>query len=242
VAEDIYQLVMRKGPKPGEIFSLATPTAVLGRDPTCEVFINDAEVSRHHAKFVYSEAGYLVQDMGSTNGTFIEGKRLRGEPVLLTPGQTVIIGSNVVLVYEATMNTGDPLGTMVSAASDTQQIGRYSHPAQQEATILGEDAPEIEQPHISSAYIAGPQAAVAPPPPPPTPEPIATPAPEPVRPAPYTQPPPPPPYTPPAEPPAKNNTLYWVLGIGGVLLLCICCAVLMAAVYILRTNGGVLPF
>ena len=242
MAEEIYQLVMRKGPKPGEIISLATATAVLGRDPACEVYINDAEISRNHAKLTRSEAGYLIQDLGSTNGTFVDGRRLRGEPVLLTSGQTVIIGSNVLLVYEAMTNTGDPLlATMVSAANETQQVGRYVPKGYEEPgeTILGEDVPEVEQPHISSAYIPSPKAANVPVTPQELPK---APPPEPVR---YT--PPPASYSaapPPPEPfvPNRNTTWYWVLGIGGVLLLCLCCLLLVTGVYLFGSNGGQLPF
>ncbi|MBK8430583.1 MAG: FHA domain-containing protein [Chloroflexi bacterium] len=208
---------MRKGPKPGEVFSLATPTAILGRDPMCEITINDAEVSRNHAKLIHSEAGYLVQDMGSTNGTFIDGKRLRGEPVLLTPGQTIIIGTNVLLVYEATVNTGDPLATLVSAGDQTLNVGRPAPFPNPEATVLGDDFADVmgDEPEIRSAYIPAPAAAV---------EDI------PARPAPaYTPPPSPrPAYTPPPEPlhtpppsagSGSSNQMYWIIGILAVVLL-----------------------
>lgn len=234
MAEQIYQLVMRKGPKPGEIFSLATPTAILGRDPMCEITINDAEVSRNHAKLIHSEAGYLVQDMGSTNGTFIDGKRLRGEPVLLTPGQTIIIGTNVLLVYEATVNTGDPLATLVSAGDQTLNVGRPAPFPNPEATVLGDDFADVmgDEPEIRSAYIPAPAAAVEDIP--------ARPAPayEPHAPSPPAYTPPPPPqqqaYAPP--PPAgsgSSNQMYWIIGILAVLLLCLCCFLLIGGAYYL---------
>lgn len=233
MAEQIYQLVMRKGPKPGEIFSLTTPTAILGRDPLCEITINDAEVSRNHAKLIHSEAGYLVQDMGSTNGTFIDGKRLRGEPVLLTPGQTIIIGTNVLLVYEATLNTGDPLVTLVSAGDKTVNVGRPAPFPSPEATVLGDDFSDLGEdvPDIRSAYIPAPAAAVED-----IPAPPAYVPPLPSRPA-YTPPPQPQQYAPPPPPSKSSNQMYWVIGIVALVLLCLCCFLLLGGVYYLDSQG-----
>src|SRR5205823_6874542 len=48
----------------------------IGRLPSCEIILDDASVSRRHAEVFYSEAGWLVRDLGSTNGTFLNGTRL----------------------------------------------------------------------------------------------------------------------------------------------------------------------
>lgn len=99
MSDQIYQLVLQKGPRPGEVFSLTQPSMIIGRDPMSDIVLNDPEISRNHARLTLGEDGYAVQDMGSTNGTFVNGKRLRGEPSLLAPGSTIILGSNVILIY-----------------------------------------------------------------------------------------------------------------------------------------------
>ena len=108
-----YQLVVQKGPKPGHVFSLIGD-AILGRDPLSDIVIDDPEVSRQHARFTLTAGGYQMQDLGSTNGSYIDGTRLTGETVLLNPGQIVMVGSNVMMVYQEVATGVDPMATMVA--------------------------------------------------------------------------------------------------------------------------------
>ncbi|MCH7480644.1 MAG: FHA domain-containing protein [Chloroflexi bacterium] len=99
MASQSYQLVMRVGPSPGKVFALSTNEVVLGRDIDNEVVINDAEISRRHTRLLIQEGGYVVEDLGSTNGTFVNGQKITGSHVL-EPGQTIRLGENVTLSYE----------------------------------------------------------------------------------------------------------------------------------------------
>ena len=94
-----FQLVMRSGPTPGKVFLLTAVDMLLGRDDINEIVINDPEISRKHARLYIQGNSYVVEDLGSTNGTFINGKRLSG-PVTLQPGATLRFGDNVVLAFE----------------------------------------------------------------------------------------------------------------------------------------------
>lgn len=109
-----FQLVVRRGPRAGERFELKTQTVVIGRDSSADISINDPEVSRNHCRLILDRS-YYIQDLGSTNGTFIDGKRLGGEPQQLVNGQIVQLGSNVTLLYhEADADEEEPpvLSTM----------------------------------------------------------------------------------------------------------------------------------
>jgi hypothetical protein len=83
-----YQLVMQKGPNPGKIYELSQEEITIGRDISNRLVINDPEVSRRHARLTSQSGGFVIEDLGSTNGTFVDGQRLMG-PHLLRPGQTV---------------------------------------------------------------------------------------------------------------------------------------------------------
>jgi hypothetical protein len=100
VSDTQFQLVVRKGPKVGQVFLLDAHTHILGRDPMSDFVLNDPEVSRQHARLTRTDASYEVQDLGSTNGTFVDGERLGSEPVPLQPGQTVSMGSGVTLKFD----------------------------------------------------------------------------------------------------------------------------------------------
>jgi predicted component of type VI protein secretion system len=100
VSEKNYQLVMQQGPKPGQRFDLIGNTVTLGRDALADIIIVDPEVSRQHVQFTATDTGYRLKDLGSTNGTFVNGRRLTDESVDLEPGQEIKLGGTIVLHYE----------------------------------------------------------------------------------------------------------------------------------------------
>ena len=99
-----YRLVVRRGPQPNQVYELTDDVINLGRDVTNNLVINDREVSRHHLRFSRGPDGYTVEDLGSTNGTFINGKRVSGA-TLLKNGDMIGLGETVTLGYE--MARGD---------------------------------------------------------------------------------------------------------------------------------------
>ncbi|MCL4806543.1 MAG: FHA domain-containing protein [Thermoanaerobaculia bacterium] len=68
-----------------------TPDLVLGRDPGLPGSIDDASVSRRHARLVWGASGVLLEDLGSKNGTFVRDARIVG-PVALKDGDEVRFG------------------------------------------------------------------------------------------------------------------------------------------------------
>src|SRR5512141_423103 len=104
-----FQLIMRTGPTPGAAFTLEGDQMSIGRDSTNEIVINDAEISRRHARLTFQGGKYVLEDLGSTNGTFVNGQRLAG-PRVLKAGEVVSFGEQIVLVFEATtFDAGAPV-------------------------------------------------------------------------------------------------------------------------------------
>src|SRR4051812_7885413 len=69
--------------------------AVLGRSRDCDVVLDDANVSRHHAEIRPSGASWIIVDLGSTNGVKVNGRRIDG-PQSLRPGDAVDLGTSHV--------------------------------------------------------------------------------------------------------------------------------------------------
>jgi hypothetical protein len=106
-----YQLAMRSGPTPGKSIELSGEEIKIGRDPGNDISIKDPEISRVHARLLAQAGGYVIEDLGSTNGTFVNGQRLIG-PHLLKPGEMVLFAENVSFVFEE--YTPEQDATMVS--------------------------------------------------------------------------------------------------------------------------------
>jgi pSer/pThr/pTyr-binding forkhead associated (FHA) protein len=64
---------------------------VIGRSPDADIVLSSTEVSRHHAEVVPDESGWLLVDLGSTNGVRLNGRRV-GVPTLLTDGDVIEVG------------------------------------------------------------------------------------------------------------------------------------------------------
>lgn len=106
-----FQLTMRSGPNPGTVYTLDGDQISIGRDSSNEISINDAEVSRTHARLSFQGGKYVLEDNGSTNGTFVNGQRLTG-PRVLKSGEVISLGEKIVFLYESV--DADPGATVVS--------------------------------------------------------------------------------------------------------------------------------
>ena len=86
-------MVATKGPLKGKRYSVTEAGLMVGRDDTCDVVIPDAGVSRQHARVLLHNAAVWVQDEGSRNGVFVNGKRVVRHRQL-SPGVEMLIGEH----------------------------------------------------------------------------------------------------------------------------------------------------
>ncbi len=89
------RLQVTDGPLRGTSIPLGTSSVVLGRAPSCTVPLQDDYSSSRHARVYPHEGAWWVEDLGSTNGTFVDGERIDA-PTVLTPGKAVRIGQTVL--------------------------------------------------------------------------------------------------------------------------------------------------
>src|SRR6516164_1674548 len=86
-------LIIMRGPDTGRHFSLKSDRTTLGRNLDCAIPLTGKQVSRQHAHIYHQDGQYFLQDLGSSNGTFLNGKRLMPHaPSLLTERDTFQIG------------------------------------------------------------------------------------------------------------------------------------------------------
>jgi pSer/pThr/pTyr-binding forkhead associated (FHA) protein len=94
-----YQLRGYSGPVTGQVIELAERDTTLGRDLSNDIVVSDSEVSRNHARLRWQEDGYTIQDLRSTNGTWVNGNSAM-PAARLTAGDMVAVGKVSVFVYE----------------------------------------------------------------------------------------------------------------------------------------------
>ncbi len=96
----LASFIVRGGALKGQRFSVKTPVVNIGRADYNDVVLPDESVSTTHAKLQRREGVWILVDLDSTNGTFVDGDQIKGEAAL-APGATLRFG-DVTLVFEPT--------------------------------------------------------------------------------------------------------------------------------------------
>ena len=96
----LANLIVRKGHLKGHRFPIRVPIVNVGRAEYNDVVVPDASVSSAHAKIQLREGIWVVVDLDSTNGTFVDGDRVSGEAPI-APGAVIRFGE-VSVVFEST--------------------------------------------------------------------------------------------------------------------------------------------
>ena len=155
--QDSYRLVVRRGPQPNQSYEITGDITTLGRDIGNDIVINDRETSRQHLRVLLSSGVVSIEDLGSTNGTFVNGKRVSGVTAL-NSGDMIGLGETVTLGFEvqrapslAAAESGDEMPTpppMHAPASEApyapaQPSYGYQTPAEPFAPAQN---PQMQQP------------------------------------------------------------------------------------------------
>jgi hypothetical protein len=91
-----WALVVEKGPRAGLTFMLGPGEIAVGRHPESDIVLDDVTVSRQHCRFDSHQETLQVEDLGSTNGTYVNDARV--DTATLNPGDEVMIGRFQFLV------------------------------------------------------------------------------------------------------------------------------------------------
>ena len=86
------QLIVVRGKPEGKVIPLAGPKFKIGRGETCHLRPNSEQVSREHAEFTLEASAVIVRDLGSRNGTLVNGKALTTESCKLKDRDLVQVG------------------------------------------------------------------------------------------------------------------------------------------------------
>jgi len=91
----MHTLEVLDGPNKGEVFQVDRDEMVVGRLPYCDIVLPQKNVSRQHTRIVQSGGAHFIEDMNSTNGTFLNGKRVRQ--------RTALKDQDLIRIYNVSM-------------------------------------------------------------------------------------------------------------------------------------------
>ena len=91
-------LVVRNGSQAGTALDLDAMVTHLGRHPDSEINLDDITVSRRHAEIARTNRGYVVRDVGSLNGTFVNGERI--DEMVLQQGDELQVGKFRLVFFQ----------------------------------------------------------------------------------------------------------------------------------------------
>ena len=154
-----YQLTMRSGPEPGKVFPLEQQEVRLGRDLSNDIAISDPEVSRHHARLFMQDESVFIEDLGSTNGTFLNGQRI-SSPQQLRQGDVITFGEKIVVVFEEVIYDRD--ATVVSSQAPRTIQSQFQEAPPVQRAYQPEPEPVVYQepeplPRIPGERVSQPQ-------------------------------------------------------------------------------------
>lgn len=94
-----YYLEIIEGPDIGQRFSLEGQEIYVGRHGQCDLVLHDPEISRRHLKITSGENGWFLDDLGSTNGSYVNGQRITHQ--IAAPGDRIQIGQSIMVIHRS---------------------------------------------------------------------------------------------------------------------------------------------
>jgi pSer/pThr/pTyr-binding forkhead associated (FHA) protein len=124
----------------GHEVELAGTVAILGRDPSCDLVLNDVKCSRRHAVVEAGPQGLAIRDTGSANGVFLNGKKVDRSP--LNEGDVFRLGDVLLMVLPE-----DTPGTLVMGAEELGKAPRNTETVPPQFLPIGTIPRARPEPH-----------------------------------------------------------------------------------------------
>jgi pSer/pThr/pTyr-binding forkhead associated (FHA) protein len=158
-----HTLIVNSGPNIGQSYMLSDMVSTLGRSADNTIVLDSTQVSRYHTKITLLPTGAVIEDMGSTNGTFINGQQIFSQ-YSLTSGDTIGIADYITFQYVMEGSVGGviPPSTKGRATRIMDGSGGYGAAPVPTAPQIPPYTPDFQQntftPPPPSAYPSVPNA------------------------------------------------------------------------------------
>lgn len=132
------------GPDAGQMAALPRGVLTVGRSPTCDLMLTDPDVSRQHAALTVTTVGISARDLGSTNGTFLDGSPVDADGAAVTPSQVLRLGESLLRVTGA----DEPAAAVRAGPDGAQLVNRPPRLASQlpDREVIAPERPRVTGP------------------------------------------------------------------------------------------------
>lgn len=139
-----FKLIMREGPTPGQEFEFSESTITAGREdhPEVNLRIDSPAISRRHARITYQAGTWRIEDLRSSNGTFLNDQRIQGSSVALNPGDEVRLASSVMLIAEFSEQASGSkpeVPLMATVVGEEVEFPTLAQPPELIVTVAGDE-------------------------------------------------------------------------------------------------------
>jgi len=125
-------IVLQEGNSTQRQWLLDQPEVLIGRSPECQVIVNDRQASRRHARISCTKQGYILEDLTSKNGTYLNGQRIT-KPALL------VDGDEIGIAFAARFRFVDAGATVPLTLESSRQPHVRIEPASRQVWIAGQE-------------------------------------------------------------------------------------------------------
>ncbi len=131
IRQDMPMIIVYEGDLEGQRWLVDQDQTIIGRGSDCDIVMPKRQISRQHAQIERDDSGYLLRDLGSKNGTFVNGKEVRDRPYRLKDGDEIqlalcvrmgFVGTDATLPLEL---TGPNRGLRIDRAARRIFIGGH---------------------------------------------------------------------------------------------------------------------
>jgi len=153
------RLTMTGGPHPGRTLTLSQSAQLVGRDPRSAFVVDHPQVSRRHARITRHGDGWVVEDLESTNGTFLNGERVLA-PQPLADGDVIELGDAVLLRFRTAREAAAPTAPATAEeAPSPRPPAATQQPSADSVTVVSEDVVRPPAPGPARRADVGPRRA-----------------------------------------------------------------------------------
>jgi hypothetical protein len=125
-------VILQEGNSLHRQWLLDAPEVLIGRSSDCRIIVNDRQASRHHARIFCTEQGYILEDLGSKNGTYLNGE-------LLTKPARLVDGDEIGIAFAARFRFVDAGATVPLTLETPRQPRIRIDPASRSVWVAGQE-------------------------------------------------------------------------------------------------------